>query len=284
MASFSVRSKQMAQLVCSAISFATILGGAAEARAESLPLPCSSSAAPPTAGPSMVGTVGNLRDIATGQLDGRVPLSALPGTGPLWALGMPNGLNRELLVEAGRISSSSFADRQRLEVRHHVSIEAAFLVYARVPSWCSVALPPEVVDFATLQTFVGEAAARTSFDAEQAFPFRLRARARTLRWFVVGGPGNQTPTARGSFERARVLGGLDDTSIEALGFYSRRGRGTISNPHSDMHIHFRTTSGPAFIAHLDDEITFEAGAVLLLPETVAPVAKTASDSPAGKHP
>lgn len=284
MANISVRPKKLVRLVCVAISIATILGGAAGARAESLPRPCSSPAAPPTASASLVGTIGNLRDIATGQLDGRVPSHTLPGTGPLWALGMPHGLDSELLVEAGRISSSSFVDRQRLEVHHPVSFEAAFLVYARVSSWCSIALPPEVVDFATLQTFVGEAAARTGLDAEQAFPFRLRARARTLRWFVVGGTGNQVPTARGSFERARVLGGLDDTSIEALGFYSRRGRGTISNPHSDMHIHFRTTSGPAFIAHLDDEITFEAGAVLLLPETVAPVAKTASNSLAGNHP
>lgn len=212
-----------------------------------------------------VGVVGDLRAIARAELNGRTRLSGLPGDGPLWALGMPHGLDRELLVEAGRVSSSGFVDDQRFELLHPLDLEVSFLVHARVSDWCSVAVPADVVDFATLQTFVGRVARQAGYTAEIPLPFRLRARARALRWFVVGGTGNMTPNPRESFLRARTLGGLDDVSLEALGFFSPLHRGVASNPNSDMHIHFRTTSGPRFVGHLDDDITLEPGAVLLVP-------------------
>lgn len=212
-----------------------------------------------------VGVIGDLRAIARAELNGRTRLTELPGDGPLWALGMPHGLDRELLVEAGRVSSSGFVDHHRFELRHPSDLEVAFLVHARVSDWCSVAVPTNVVDFATLQMFVGTVAKQAGYTAEMPLPFRLRARARALRWFVVGGTGNMTPSPRESFLRARTLGGLHDVSLEALGFFSPRHRGVASNQNSDMHIHFRTTSGPRFVGHLDDDITLEPGAVLLVP-------------------
>ncbi len=221
-----------------------------------------SAAVPPGTG-SIVGTLG---DIATDRLDGQTAISTLVDDDKerLWALGMPHGLDRELLIEGGRISSGGF-DRHRYVLAHPHDAAAAFLIHAKVTRWMELPVPDTVRTFAELEAFIGDAGAKVGYSGELPFVFRLRARARYLKWFVVGGMGNHAPAPRLSFERARVLGGLDDALIEAVGFYSRNHRGTATNPHSNMHIHFRTTEGSPFVAHLDDEIELDAGATVLLP-------------------
>lgn len=211
--------------------------------------------------------VGTLADIAQNQLDGRVAVSTLQNDGNLWALGMPHGLNRELLVEGGKITRGGFVDH-RYVLDHPHDVEVAFLVHARVSSWIELPIPETVKTFAELERFILKVGIERGFDGEQPFPFRLSAKVKYLRWFVVGGMGNLRNDPRASFERSRVLGGLDNINIEALGFYSRRHRGIATNPRSDMHIHFRTIGNKPFVAHLDDEILLERGAKLLLPASV----------------
>jgi acetolactate decarboxylase len=224
-----------------------------------------SAQGPASTQPAAAGVVGTLADIARDRLDGRVPLSTLKGSAPLWAIGMPNGLDRELLVEGGRIASGGFEDH-RYVLHHPRDTDGAFLVHARVEYWREVPLPADIRSFADLEAFVGRVGADAGLDAQVPFPFRLRARALHLRWFVVGGMGDRLPDPRASFERARTLGGLQDVGLEALGFYSRYHRGIATNPRSNMHVHFRTTTGMPFVAHLDDDVLLAPGGVLMLPE------------------
>lgn len=226
----------------------------------------SATAASATVPPGTGSIVGTLTDIATDLLDGRTAISTLSDhdNERLWALGMPHGLDRELLVEGGRISSGGF-DQHRYVLAHPHDLNAAFLIHAKVGRWTEMRVPASVRTFAELVAFVGDAGAKAGYSGEVPFAFRLKARVRYLKWFVVGGMGNRTPAPHASFERARVLGGLDNASIEALGFYSRRHRGIATNPRSNMHVHFRTMEGPPFVAHLDDEIDLETGATVLLP-------------------
>lgn len=201
--------------------------------------------------------VGTLANIAQNQLDGRVAVSTLQNEGNLWAIGMPSGLDRELLVEGGKITRGGFVDHHYV-LDHPHDVEVAFLVHARVSAWVELPIPETVTTFAELERFILKVGIERGFEGDQPFPFRLSAKVKYLRWFVVGGMGNLANDPSASFAQSRVLGGLDNVNIEALGFYSRLHRGIVTNSRSDMHIHFRTTTGSKpFVAHLDDEILLE---------------------------
>ena len=64
---------------------------------------------------------------------------------------------------------------------------------------------------------------------------------------------------------------MDDVSIDGFGVYSTQHRGNVANkpmatnPTSNIHMHFRTTSGRPFVGHLDDEIMLLSGSVLYIP-------------------
>jgi hypothetical protein len=81
--------------------------------------------------------------------------------------------------------------------------------------------------------------------------------------------GNGVPNYLVSFLRSRYLGGLDDRKIEALGFYSPSHRGVLTNPNSNMHIHFRTTDEKIFVGHINDSVIIKPGSYLLLPNQIA---------------
>lgn len=222
------------------------------------------SATQMTNGPTNV--VGTLADIAQNRLNGRTPISTLKPSCNLWALGMPHGLSRELLVEDGKIMSGGYSDHQYV-LDHPHDADAAFLIHACVREWTEVVIPASVQTFSDLERFVASAGQELGYNEDTPFAFRLSTKAKYLRWFVVGGMGNLQADPRSSFNRSRTLGGLDNVRIEALGFYSLRHRGIATNPQSNMHIHFRTLERKPFVGHLDDEILLEPGATLFLPKS-----------------
>jgi hypothetical protein len=130
----------------------------------------------------------------------------------------------------------------------------------------AVSIPGEVKNFKQLEAFVGTQAARLGQDPERPMPFKLDVTAQSLRWFVVGGMGNLTPTPRDSFVRQLTKGGLDDVAIEAFGFYSTAHRGAYTNPASDMHAHFRVKDTNGFVGHLDDDVALMPGGKLFVPK------------------
>lgn len=229
-----------------------------------LPLTTANAAEAKTKKDGQVTIVGTLADIAHNRLNGRIPISTSSNRSRLWALGMPTGLDRELLIENGRIMSGGFVDRRYI-LHHPADVEAAFLVETQVKAWVEIDIPRSVASFAELEHFVLQAGTARGLDGERPFPFRVAGKARHLKWFVVGGMGDLTPDPHASFARSRTLGSLSDVRIEALGFYSRHHRGVATNPNSDMHIHFRTLGLNPFVAHLDDEIELVPGGKLLLP-------------------
>jgi hypothetical protein len=208
--------------------------------------------------------IGDLRDIGRNALNGRVAANELQGSGPLWGIGMPSGLDAEVLVldsnaHIGRFDGLTY----RSSVEQLPAV--AFFVYARVSAWCAVAVPDSVQTFAELEAFVPQAAAEAGLASNRPFPFRIEADIASLRWFVVGGDGDGRPDHRASFLRERRLGPLSNRTISALGFYVPGERGILTNPVSNIHIHFTTRDQPRFVGHLDDEIYLQPGGTLLLP-------------------
>ncbi|WP_394842107.1 hypothetical protein LZC95_34145 [Pendulispora brunnea] len=234
---------------------------------EACSLPSATSAAPLR--DSGVHSVGDLRRIATNELNGSVLITALEGQGPLWAIGMPHGLDREVLVLGDQVHLGQYAGLAYSRSDGPLP-PVAFLVYARVPRWCSVDIPANVVSFQDLEKFVPEAARAAGVDPSRALPFRIEASARSLRWFVVGGTGTGLPDPHVSFMRERRLGPLGEHAIAALGFYVGGEKGVLTNPVSRIHVHFVTSDAQRFVAHLDDDLALAPGGKLLLPDYVDP--------------
>jgi hypothetical protein len=217
----------------------------------------------PAATPGRVGVIGDLRLIATRNLVARASLAPLLKHPDVVAIGMLDTLNGELWIADGKALLGEFGRDRIYRTTELTDGAIAFLVYARVPEWVDVAVPGSVTSFQELEAFVPEAATAIGLDPGKPLPFRLRATAVSLRWFLVGGPGNGIPDPRESFLRAFLRGGLEDTLIDGVGFWSAGSRGVFTNPVSGIHIHFRTPDG--FVGHLDDEIMLQPGATIRLP-------------------
>ena len=182
----------------------------------------------------------------------------------VYALGMPVGLDAELLVIDGSVyRSRSHTDDSIVETP---DMEAAFLVHATVPSWTAVSLPGEVTTFKALETFVVEQARDSGLQVEDGFPFLLEGEVSWLEWFVVGGTGNGLPDKRASFLRNRMRGGMDDRRIRAVGFHVPKALGVATSPYAPTHIHFVTDDDQEqFVGHLNGKIAIQPGARILLP-------------------
>lgn len=218
--------------------------------------------------PGEVFHLGDLRLIASGELRARTRLERLLARPHVYGIGMMAGLQGELLIRDSKATFGQFDPNRSYHVRTLSGGDVAFLIYAQVPEWRTSTLPPEITDFASLERGLPSLARAAGLNPDGPFPFRLSGHASALRWFVVGGVGNGEPDALSSFMRARTLGGLDDTEINGLGFFSTHHRGVFTNPTSNMHVHFSTSARAAvgtFIGHLDDDVRLAPGALLHLP-------------------
>ncbi len=187
-----------------------------------------------------VAHIGDLRKIASNTLNQAVPFSTLNVRKHLYGIGMPQGLDREIAVFDGEAHLASFDDSHRYSARIEAEFPVTFFVYAYVPKWQEVKLPDRITSFAALEAYLpgaAGAAGAAGLDASKPFPFRLKARAKALNWFVVGGMGNGAPDHRASFARAQHLGGLEDRSIETIGFHTCLHRGVLTGPDTNVHMH-----------------------------------------------
>ncbi|NJK56150.1 MAG: hypothetical protein HC939_09200 [Pleurocapsa sp. SU_5_0] len=215
-----------------------------------------------------VQAIGDLRAIASNNLNNQVEFRSLTQKRHLYGLGMPLGLNAEILVLDGKAYLGQFKSLA-YEVKELDDFDISFLVYAYVPSWTKMEIPNTVQTFTDLEQYIPKAAANQKIETSRPFLFRLEGEVSALDWFVVSGMGNGVPNHLGSFLRSRYLGGLDDRKIEALGFYSPSHRGVLTNPNSNMHIHFRTTDEKIFVGHINDSVIIKPGSYLLLPNQIA---------------
>lgn len=214
-----------------------------------------------------VKNIGELKSIASAQLNGKVPLNSLIQQKPLYGIGMTTGLDAEVLILANKPYVGGFrkmAYQYPLTDNPNIS----FLAYSYVDKWQLLTLPNEVDTFQKLEAYLPEIAQKMGLDISKPFPFLISGEARFLQWFVVDGMGNQLPNPQSSFVRGRYLGGLNDVKIEGLGFYSTKHQGIFTTPNNNMHIHFKTVGNAddaVFVGHLDNNIQLKSGAVIQLP-------------------
>lgn len=208
---------------------------------------------------------GDLRKISSNNLNEVKSFNFSIRDETLYGIGMPQGLDQEVLVLRGLAYTAGF-DNFQYKTAETKDLDMAFFVFANIPVWQEIIVPDDIRDFNELETFIAQKSREAGFDLENGFPFRLVAKIKTLHWFVVGGMGNLEPTPLKSFLRQRILSGLEDRTIEAFGTYAEGLVDIASAPSTPMHMHFVTTDQkPLFIGHIDNALLLDGPVKLYLP-------------------
>ncbi len=211
-----------------------------------------------------VKTFGDLRLIKENKLNQSFPFSKIKAD-DLYGIGMPKGLDKELLITSGDLYESFFDDHSYSAGMVTEDRDIAFLAYVNVKKWTTMKLPEDITTFAQLESALAELAKSAGINSTAPFPFILHAKIDALKWFIVDGMGNGKPDHLSSFLRSRYISGLNDIEIEAVGFYSDKHKGIMSAPDSGIHIHFRTTSKLLFVGHIDNKMILVKGATIQFP-------------------
>lgn len=120
--------------------------------------------------------------------------------------------------------------------------------------------------FKELEQFIENTLSARFGSALQNTVLQIKADVSAVKWFVVGGMGNLSPTPLSSFLRQKILGGFDNRSIHMAGIYTHDFSGRATSGSNTMHLHFITVDEqPLFVGHVDNDITLKPGAVLRLP-------------------
>jgi hypothetical protein len=207
---------------------------------------------------------GDLKLIGSNQLTQTLALNDLKKE-HLYGIGMPEGLNKELLILDGQAFGASFQELRYTVQPLPADQKVSFFVYANVAKWNEIPLPKTVRTFGDLEGALPELLDQAGIDPSQTTAFRLDAEVDGLKWFVVNGMGNGLPDYQSSFFRNRFLGGIDQTSIESFGIYSPDKQGSWTSPPTKIHLHFRTKGPTPFVGHLDSDVFIKEGAVLYVP-------------------
>jgi len=215
--------------------------------------------------PQELGLHGDLRLIAKNGLTEIKPLEAYQLDENFYGIGMPEGLDQEVIVLGGKVYTAEFKD-----FNYHTAtvsdLNLVFFASAHVPEWQDIKIPSEIKTFGEFQDYLAKVALKHGFDTKKGFMFRLEAEMDNLKWFIVGGTGNLKPNPLKSFLRQRYLGGIENRTIEALGTYSEDLQGIASVPTSPMHMHFITIDDDKlFIGHIDNDFQIGDNATLYLP-------------------
>lgn len=212
--------------------------------------------------PVLVCWQGAQRDMLRGDISGVVNLERFANQECLYALGPLEEVTGEVTILDSTPYIARVAEDGSLSVQNSFEHWTSFLVYCRVPRWLQVELPERVVNERFLETILPELAERHGLDPERPFPFLLRGRPESVLIHVL----HKTDSVHHSpeeHEKAKVAFSLEQTEIEAIGFYSRNHRGIFTPSDSSIHIHLASADG-TFSGHVDS-ITFPQGMELFLP-------------------
>lgn len=218
---------------------------------------------------------GNFRRMVhSGDIQGVVPLAALPAEPGRWGVGATAGLEGEIVQIDGRLLISPGSDAQG-RVRAPATGEMALLfASARVAAWREVPVPRDL-DAAGFEAFLNEQARAAGLDLVQPFVFRVEGRFPHLLWHVVtggaaaggghgaghgAGHGTGHANDRAGMRLFRQPGATGQLVGVASGATLE---GVVSHPGERLHLHYVDTAA-AVSGHVD-RYSVAAGAVLRLP-------------------
>jgi len=178
--------------------------------------------------------------IMNGKLAAALDLRTLARTPHLYGIGPIEQLRGEVTIAGSRPALARVGADGALRVSESFETGVPFFVWAQVPRWQTLPIPPEVRSFTDLEAFVPRAAAKAGLDPQQPLPFSIRGREEFIEFHVLNRVGD-APHGMEAHRKIQVTFELADAETTLVGFHSSAHRGVFTPMDSSIHIHFQTT-------------------------------------------
>jgi len=177
--------------------------------------------------------------IMNGKLAAALDLRTLAKTAHLYGIGPIEELRGEVTIADSRPSLARVGPDGAVRVTESFEAGVPFFVWAEVPAWRTVPIPPEVRKFADLEAFVPRAAATVGLDPQKPVPFLVRGRQELIEFHVLNRIGDAAHNME-MHKKIQAAFELAQAETIMVGFHSPAHRGIFTPMDSTIHIHFQT--------------------------------------------
>ena len=177
--------------------------------------------------------------IMNGKLAAALDLRTLERTPHLYGIGPIEQLRGEVTIAASRPSLARVRPDGSIGVTESFEAGVPFLVWAQVPVWRALPIPPEVRSFADLEAFVPRSAASVGLDPHKPLPFLIRGRADLIEFHILNRIGDEAHNAE-RHKKIQAVFELEQAEAIIVGFHSAAHQGVFTPIGSAIHIHFQT--------------------------------------------
>ena len=202
--------------------------------------------------------------IMNGKLAAAFDLRKLADRPHLYGLGPLEQLRGEATIADSRPALARVGPDGMAKVTQSFDAGVPFFVWAEVPRWIEIPIPPEIRSFEDLEHFVPRAAAAAGLDTEKPLPFLVGGRQDLIGFHILNRIGD-APHNMAMHENIKIKFELVKTEATIVGFHSTRHRGVFTPGDSNIHIHFQTPDNSQ-CGHIE-KLNIGAGARLCLPAT-----------------
>jgi len=207
--------------------------------------------------------VGTQRDtITNGRLGPVVDLRTLANTPHLYGIGPIEQLRGEATIIDSRPSLSRVGPNTSILVAENFEAAAPYLVWAEVPAWQTVPIPPEVRSFRDLEAFIPHAARDVGLDPQGPLPLLVHGREDRIEFHILNRIGD-APYSPAQLKQIQFPFELHQSEAIIVGFFSPFHQGIFTPMDATLHVHFQTPSNGAS-GHIS-ALEIGEGAVLSLP-------------------
>jgi acetolactate decarboxylase len=182
----------------------------------------------------------------------------------LYAIGPIEQLRGEVTVIDSRPSLSRVGPNRSILVAQNFETGAPYLVWAEVPAWRTLPIPPEVRSFTDLEIFIPRASTSVGLDPLRPVPFLVVGQEDLIEFHILN--RDDEPYSPAKLKEIQFSFDVARADAIIVGFYSPSHRGVFTSMDSAMHIHFQTAKNDAS-GHIH-ALEIGAGAVLSLPHPV----------------
>jgi len=185
--------------------------------------------------------IGAQRDtVMNGKVAALLDLRPLAKTSHLYGIGPIEQLRGEVTIANSRPALARVGPDGKVHVEDGFEAGVPFFVWAEVPAWQIVTLPPHIQSHGDLEKFIPDAAALAGLDIQKPLPFLLRGNTNFIEFHVLNRRGDQPHDAK-MHKKIQTVFELDGAKAVMVGFYSPNLRGVFTPMESTIHIHFQTS-------------------------------------------
>jgi acetolactate decarboxylase len=177
--------------------------------------------------------------IMNGKLAAALDLRTLAKTAHLYGIGPIEELRGEVTIADSRPSLARVGPDGAVRVAESFETGVPFCVWAEVPAWRTVPIPPDVRSFADLEAFLPRAAAGLGLDPQKPVPFLVRGRQDLIEFHVLNRIGGAAHNME-MHKKIQAVFELAQAETIMVGFHSPAHRGIFTPMDSTIHIHFQT--------------------------------------------